>query len=327
MLEKYEKAGKIASKVRKQAAKKITAGMKVADMVDFVESSIKKTGAGLSFPCNVSINQIAAHYTSDPEDETLFCHGDIVKLDMGAEVDGYISDTAITVIVEGENAPNTYDDGKLIPMPGRMDEGEISATDEEIELRYEVKQASEDALANAISIIREGTTLNDIGAIVQKTIQDAGFEPIVNLSGHSLEQNNLHAGLSIPNYPDGSDHKLQEGDHIAVEPFATTGVGLVTDLPESYIYSYLRPRPLRQPDAKQLLKYIGKNNAHFPFSKNALIDHYNGDIRKLNRAMRPLIASRAIYPYNALKEKVDGLVAQTEHTIIVEKDGCKITTL
>ena len=63
MLEKYEKAGKIASKVRKEAAKKITAGMKVADMVDFVESSIKSTGAGLSFPCNVSINQIAAHYT------------------------------------------------------------------------------------------------------------------------------------------------------------------------------------------------------------------------------------------------------------------------
>ena len=325
MLEKYEKAGKIASKVRKEAAKKITAGMKVADMVDFVESSIKSTGAGLSFPCNVSINQIAAHYTSDPGDETLFCSGDIVKLDMGAEVDGYISDTAGTVIVEGDNAPNTTEDGKLIKMPGRLDDGNPTVTEDELEERYKIEEASHMALENAISIIREGTTLNDIGAIVQKTIQDMGFTPIVNLSGHSLEQNNLHAGLTIPNFPDGSDHELQEGDHIAVEPFATNGVGLVTDLPNSYIYSYLRNRPLRQPDAKQLLKYISQNNAHFPFSKNALVEKF--DPKKLNRAMRPLITSRAIYPYSALKEKENGMVAQTEHTIIVEKDGCQITTL
>lgn len=325
MLEQYIKAGEIASKVRKEAADKITAGMKVIDLVNFVESSIKDTGAGLSFPCNVSINEIAAHYTADPGDETRFCKGDIVKIDLGAEVDGYISDTAVTVIVEGENAPNTTDNGKLINMPGRLDDGNPTVTEDEIEERHKIQEASHMALENAISIIREGTTLNDIGAIVQKTIQDMGFTPIVNLSGHSLEQNNLHAGLTIPNFPDGSDHELKEGDHIAVEPFATNGVGLVTDLPNSYIYSYLRNRPLRQPDAKQLLKYISQHNAHFPFSKNALIENF--DPRKLNRAMRPLITSRAIYPYSALKEKADGMVAQTEHTIIVEKDGCKITTL
>lgn len=49
MLEKYEKAGKIAAKVRKQAAKKATAGMKVIDLIDWIESEIKSTGAGLSF--------------------------------------------------------------------------------------------------------------------------------------------------------------------------------------------------------------------------------------------------------------------------------------
>ena len=81
MFEKYEKAGKIAAKVRDQAAKKATAGMKVSDLVDFVEGSILETGAGLSFPCNVSINEMAAHYTSAPGDDTLLCEGDIVKID------------------------------------------------------------------------------------------------------------------------------------------------------------------------------------------------------------------------------------------------------
>lgn len=325
MFEKYEKAGKIASKVRNEAAKKITAGMKVIDLVDWIESEIKSTGAGLSFPCNISINQIAAHYTSPPSDDTLFFNGDIVKIDLGAEVDGYISDTAVTVIVEGDNVEPVDEDGKALKMPGRLDDGNSIVTEDEIEERRKIIDASSSALENAISIIKDGITLNDVGAEVKKTMNDKGYNPIVNLTGHSLEQNNLHAGLSIPNYPDGSNHKLQEGDHIAVEPFATNGVGLVNDIPQHYIYSFLRNRPMRQPDSKRLINHIQKNLTYFPFAKRHLLSQY--DEHKLNRAMRPLITSRSIYPYNALKEKTDGMVAQTEHTIIVEKDGCHVTTL
>lgn len=325
MLEEYEKAGKIAAKVRKEAAKKATAGMKVSDLVNWVESEIKSTGAGLSFPCNVSINQIAAHYTSPPTDDTLFCNGDIVKIDLGAEVDGYISDTAVTVIIEGDNKEPVDEDGNPLKMPGRLDDGNPVVTEDEIEERRRIIDASSSALENAISIIKDGVTLNEIGAEVEKTMHDKGYTPIVNLTGHSLEKNNLHAGLSIPNFPDGSDHQLKEGDHIAVEPFATNGVGLVSDIPQHYIYSYLRNRPLRQPDAKRLLKYISTDFSHFPFAKRHFLDKY--DEHKLNRAMQPLIRSRAIYPYNALKEKTEAMVAQTEHTIIVEKDGCKVTTL
>lgn len=325
MFEKYEKAGKIASRVRKEAAKKITAGMKVIDLVDWIESEIKSTGAGLSFPCNISINQIAAHYTSPPSDDTIFCNGDIVKIDLGAEVDGYISDTAVTVIVEGENIEPVDEDGNALKMPGRLDNGTITVTDDEIEERRKIIDASSSALENAISIIKDGVTLNDIGAEVKKTMNDKGYNPIVNLTGHSLEQNNLHAGLSIPNFPDGSDHQLHEGDHIAVEPFATNGQGFVNDIPQHYIYSFLRNRPMRQPDSKKLINYIQSNLTYFPFARRHLLEVY--DEHKLNRAMRPLITSRSIYPYNALKEKTDGMVAQTEHTIIVEKDGCHVTTL
>lgn len=325
MFEKYEKAGKIAARVRKQAAKKATAGMKVSDLVNWVESEIKSTGAGLSFPCNVSINQIAAHYTSPPNDDTLLCNGDIVKIDLGAEVDGYISDTAVTVIIEGDNKEPFDEDGKALEMPGRLDDGNPEITEDEIEIRREIIDASSSALENAISIIRDGVTLNEIGTEVQKTMQDKGYTPIVNLTGHSLEQNNLHAGLSIPNYPDGSDHELKEGDHIAVEPFATNGIGQVGDVPQQYIYSFLANKPQRQPDSKRLLKNISNNFAHFPFAKRHLLDQF--DEHRLNRAMRPLITSRSLYPYNALKEKTDAMVAQTEHTIIVEKDGCHVTTL
>ena len=325
MLEKYEKAGKIAAKVRKQAAKKATAGMKVIDLIDWIESEIKSTGAGLSFPCNVSINQIAAHYTSPPGDDTVFCEGDIVKIDLGAEVDGYVSDTAVTVIIEGDNADLVDDDGNPLKMPGRLDDGNPIVSEDEIEERRAIIDASSSALENVISIIKDGVSLEEIGCVVQETMNSKGYNPIVNLSGHSLEQYNLHAGLSIPNYPEKSSVVLKEGDHVAIEPFATNGVGMVNDIPSHYIYSYLRTRPLRQPDATKLLKRIREDFTYFPFAQRHLLEGY--DEHSLNRAMRPLITSRSIYPYNALKEKTDGMVAQTEHTIIVEKDGCKVTTL
>ena len=324
MFEKYDKAGKIASKVRKQAAKKATAGMKVVDLVDWIENEIRKTGAGLSFPCNVSINEIAAHYTSPPSDDTLLCEGDIVKIDLGAEVDGYISDTAVTVIIEGDNKEPVDEDGNPLKMPGRLDDGNPVVTEDELEERYRIIDASSSALENAISIIKEGTTLEQIGTVVYETMTEKGYNPIRNLTGHSLEQYNLHAGLSVPNIPEKNPYVLKEGDHIAVEPFATNGVGLVNDIPQHFIYSYLRTRPLRQPDSKKLLNRIKNNNAHFPFSRRWFLDQF--DEHRLNRAMRPLITSRAIYPYNALKEKTDCMVAQTEHTIIVEKDGCYVTT-
>ena len=325
MLEKYEKAGKIAAKVRKQAVKKATAGMKVIDLVDWIESEIKSTGAGLSFPCNVSINQIAAHYTSPPGDDTVFCEGDLVKIDLGAEVDGYISDTAVTVIIEGDNGDLVDEDGNALKMPGRLDDGNPVVSEDEIEERRAIIDASSSALENVISIIRDGVSLEEIGRVVQETMNSKGYNPIVNLSGHSLEQYNLHAGLSIPNYPESSSVVLKEGDHVAIEPFATNGVGMVNDIPQSYIYSYLRTRPLRQPDSTRLLRIIRDDFTHFPFAGRHLLEHC--DARSLNRAMRPLITSRSIYPYNALKEKTDGMVAQTEHTIIVEKDGCNVTTL
>lgn len=324
MFEKYEKAGKIAAKVRNQAAKKITAGMKVSELVDFVENSILETGAGLSFPCNISINEMAAHYTSNPGDDTLFCEGDIVKIDLGAEVDGYISDTAITVIVEGDNKEPFDDEGNLLKMPGRLDNGNPIVTEEELQERYNIIEASSLALQNAISIIREGTSLQEIGETVQNTIEEKGYTPVSDLAGHSLEQYNLHAGLTIPNVKSNAPYQLQEGDHIAVEPLATNGVGLISDVPECYIYSYIQYQKLK-PDAKKLLRKIREETPYFPFSQRRFINEY--EPHKLNTLFNQMSRSGAIYAYNALKEKENGMVAQTEHTLIVEKDGCHITTL
>ena len=296
----YKKSGKIASKVRKDAVNYVKEDMKVLDLVEFVENEIVELGGGIAFPCNVSVNEITAHYTSPAGDENIIKSGDVVKIDLGAHIDGYIADTAVSVLV-GEDIP------------------------EELREKHEnVILASQEGLENGISTIRAGVEIGKVGEIIEKAINDRGFNPISNLAGHSIDQWILHAGLSIPNIKENNPHKLEEGDVLAIEPFATDGVGKVTDMNETYIFKFLIDRPLRLLHAKRALKIIKDEYKSLPFAKRWLTSHFSE--HHLNAAMRMLVSSRAVYPYRVLREKSNAVVAQSEHTVIVESDGCTIIT-
>ncbi|HIH62556.1 MAG TPA: type II methionyl aminopeptidase [Methanobacteriales archaeon] len=299
MEEKYKKAGQILSKIRKKVFKLVREDLPVIELVNFVEDNIRKEGAKPAFPCNVSINDITAHYTSPANDKTLIRYGDLVKLDMGAHVDGYIADTAITILVGDQ-------------------ENEV------FEKNLKMIEASQNALENAISIIKAGVELGKIGKIIQDTINDFGFKPVTNLTGHSMDRWILHSGLSVPNVNEKNTHKLREGDVLAIEPFATDGIGYVTDMPPAYIFRFLRDRPLRLVHARKVLKKIKEEYKSLPFAQRWLAEHF--DAKRLNASMRLLIQSRAIYPYHVLREKSGAWVSQAEHTIIVEKDSCQVIT-
>jgi len=81
---------------------------------------------------------------------------------------------------------------------------------------------------------------------------------------------------------------------------------------------------MRMVQARKLINIIASNYRNLPFSQRWLTEHVNS--KQLNMAMRQLLTSRAIYPYHVLKEKSDARVAQSEHTVIVESDGCKVIT-
>ena len=305
MIESYIQAGKLASKIRSEASKMITDGALVLDLVTYVENEILKNGAEIAFPCNVSINEYAAHYTSPAGDETRFKAGDMVKLDLGAMIDGYIADTAITVLASGN-----------------MDE---YYTQDQINLHEEIIEASAAGLEAAIATVRAGVEISKIGAAVHEAISEYNLNPIFNLMGHSLEQNNLHAGISIPNYDNNNNFKLDEGQAVAIEPFATNGEGIVNDAPGHYIFSYLANKPFRMKSTQKVLKYIQHNNRYVPFSGRWITDEFGE--RKGAIALKQLSDAMAIYPYAPLREKQDCFVSQKEHTIIVEKEGCTVTTI
>ena len=305
MIESYIQAGKLASKIRSEASKMITDGALVLDLVTYVENEILKNGAEIAFPCNVSINEYAAHYTSPAGDETRFKAGDMVKLDLGAMIDGYIADTAITVLASGN-----------------MDE---YYTQDQINLHEEIIEASAAGLEAAIATVRAGVEISKIGAAVHEAISEYNLNPIFNLMGHSLEQNNLHAGISIPNYDNNDNFKLDEGQAVAIEPFATNGEGIVNDAPGHYIFSYLANKPFRMKSTQKVLKYIQHNNRYVPFSGRWITDEFGE--RKGHMALKQLADAMAIYPYAPLREKQDCFVSQKEHTVIVEKEGCTVTTI
>ena len=248
---------------------------------------------------------MAAHYTSPAGDETVIHAGDMVKLDLGAMIDGYIADTAVTVIADGDMSENY--------------------TQDEINLHEEIVEASAAGLEAAIATVRAGVEVSKIGAAVHEAISEYHLNPIFNLTGHSLEQNNLHAGISIPNYDNHDGFILDEGQAIAIEPFATNGEGIVNDAPGHYIYSYMANKPFRMKTTQRVLKYIQHNHAYVPFSGRWITSEFGE--RKGNIALKQLADAMAIYPYAPLREKKDCFVSQKEHTVIVEKEGCTVTTI
>ena len=305
MIESYIESGKIASRIREDASKMIKEGSLAIDIVEYVESEILKSGAQIAFPCNLSINEVAAHYTSPAGDKTVIHAGDMVKLDLGAMIDGYIADTAVTIIADG-NIDERY-------------------TQDEINLHEEIVEASAAGLEAAIATARAGVEISKIGAAVHEAISEYKLNPIFNLMGHSLEQNNLHAGISIPNYDNHDNYVLEEGQAVAIEPFATNGEGYINDAPGHYIFSYMANKPFRMKSTQRVLKYIQQSHRYVPFSGRWITDEFGE--RKGAIALKQLSDAMAVYPYAPLREKEGCFVSQKEHTLIIEKEGCTVTTI
>jgi len=285
VVEKYRKAGTILAGVRAEAAKKVKPGVPLLEVAEFVEARIKEKGAMPAFPCNISRNDEAAHATPSANDISVFGE-DMVKLDIGVHVDGYIADTAITVDLSGNP---------------------------------ELVKASEAALENAVGVVRAGISTAEIGDVIEKTISEFGYKPVANLTGHGLDRYVQHAAPSIPNRHVEQGVRLKAGDVIAIEPFATNGAGHVSEGGAAEIYRVERLKPVRLPAARELLKELEKYKM-LPFAKRWLRQN------KLDFMLNQLEATGVLRSYPVLKEDAGGLVSQAEHTIIVEEEGCQITT-
>jgi methionyl aminopeptidase len=288
--EKILKAGKISSEVKKYARTIIKKGVPLLEIAEKIEGKIIEMGGKLAFPINLSIDEIAAHYSPAYNDDKL-AHG-LIKVDLGVHIDGWVADTAFSMDLE-----NSEENKKLI-------------------------EASEKALKEAIKISNPKVSLNDIGKTVQKTIESYHFSPIVNLYGHSMEQYYLHSGITIPNFENGKNILLGEGLR-AIEPFATNGVGKIKDSKPSEIYMLIEDKTPRSQTAREVLDFIVEEYQTLPFCSRWLIKAIG---LKSVIALKQLEENGNIHRFAQLVEESGGKVSQTEHTLLVEKDKITVTT-
>lgn len=324
-LETYREVGKIASEVREKARDMVEPGQKLLVIAEEVEDLIREKGAEPAFPCNLSVDEKAAHYSPPAEDDTEVEGGDLLKIDIGAHIDGYIADTATTVWVEEEDEPEPDEEDAEEESESKTDESEGEEDEKEKEPKgEEMVRVVDRVLERAIEAVEPGIDVGELGAVIEETAKEFGYEPINNLTGHNLKQWSLHGGISIPNVEKETGDELEEGDVIALEPFITDGKGEVEDSPEVYIFRTMEGGQVSGRMALQTLRKIKSNYGGLPFAERWLMR----DLSKirLQMTLRELLASEAIHPYYVLKEVEDGQVAQAEHTMLVTEDGCEVTT-
>jgi methionyl aminopeptidase len=293
-LQKQQQACKIAREIREEIRRTVKEGMPLIDICEKVEGITREKGAKPAFPCNVSVNENAAHYTSPPNDKQTVPERAVVKVDIGVHVDGFIADTATTVCFHPEYV--------------------------------DMVKTAEEALEKAVEILRPGLSMTRFGSEIQKVIKTRGYKPVSNLTGHLIRRYIIHAGKSLPNVFNLSTSRLKEGEVYGVEPFVTVpnAAGNVKELREAYIFRYSKNKSLKNPYAKQILKYIKKNFLTLPFTERWLTKFASSSQYK--SAFAELLSSKSVTSYPVFVEASRNVVAQAEHTIMIVKDGCKVLT-
>lgn len=294
VIEKYRLAGKIAAEVREQVKRSVSEGMPIIDICERTEALIRKKGGKPAFPCNVSINEITAHYTSPPGDKRTVPSGGLVKVDLGVHVDGYIADTAQTVCFNPE-----YED---------------------------LVTTAEDALQTGIKIIRAGMFTSRFGSTVQKVIESHGLKPIANLTGHQVGRYMIHVGRSLPNVSHLSASRVNAGEVYAIEPFVTlkNAAGKVESGRDAHIFRFMKQKSLKNEHAKKLCDYIAQNFHTLPFAERWLQKVTSPD--RYKAAISELLSSKTLMAYPVFIEASGKPVAQAEHTVLVTRDGCEVLT-
>jgi methionyl aminopeptidase len=290
IFDNYVKAGKIASQGREYARIQDHTGRSLSEICNDIEQEIFKNGGEPAFPVNVSLNDIAAHYTAVPNDPIIVKNTDVLKIDVGVHIDGYIADTAVTV---------SYD------------------------TKYQnLIDIAERALDEAIAISRSNTRVSEIGRIIEKTITKYGCKPIQNLSGHSLERYTIHAGKSIPNiWTIGHSFNLSVNNVYAIEPFVTTndGQGVVYEGKIKNIFSIGSRKRTKEQKTDEFLEYLWNKFKTLPFALRWIVNEY--EEKEALYLLEILVKKKNVHAYPILVEGANRIVVQAEHTIIPQESN------
>jgi len=287
-LEYYKKAGQIVCKVLEKTVLSLHAGIFILDIAEMTEREITRLGGTPAFPSNISVNSEVAYNTPPADDTAQAESGDLLKVDIGAHVGGYIVDRAATCEIETSNY------SKMI-------------------------SAARKALNEGILPIKDGLATSIITERIENSIRSAGFTPICSCRGHTLEQYALHGKVSIPICFDGQgeDLTLQAGDVAAIEVLLTNGEGkIISTRAEIYSVKIGFDGDL-DVELRNFRSYLVSHYGRLPFALRWLPGGRAENIGRIDE----LLKCGALIQYPASIESSGGMAVHFEQTIAVTKDG------
>lgn len=290
-IDKWRKACSITAAALQHGISMVKKGNSLLTVAEEVDKRIFELGGKPSFPCQISLDDVAAHYCPESDDKTVF-EAQVVKVDVGASFDGFLGDAAATVDLSGR-----YSD---------------------------LVKASKEALYEAIKVCKPGVALFEVGRTIQGVISNYGFSPIVNLSGHGLARFQVHSEPTVPNYDNSDRTKLYDGQIIALEPFATNGSGSIYESSNPSVFMEIARKPIRSLIARSVYEEI-RGYEGLPFASRWLSNRFTPF--KVNFALKELVAAGIVRSFPPLVEKAHGIVSQFEHTIMVGDEPEILTRL
>jgi len=293
--EAYSKSGEIASSVLKLAREHVVEGRLVEEICEELEDIIRSKGGVMAFPCNISQNSEAAHYSAAPGDERKIERGAIVKVDIGVQVDGFIADTAFTV-----NFNPTLND---------------------------MVSANNTVLMDALKVIRRDVNVGLVGEVVELEANRRGYRPIINLAGHQLDQYIIHAGVSVPNVKERVESSFKVNSAYAIEPFLVPkgAKGWVMNGPPGNIYRLISRKRSKEKEVSDAIELIWSKFKGLPFSSRWFVREMG--VGSAMAVLEKMLRQRFVMTYPVLMESTGAPVSQFEHTVFVGEDGTMVTTI
>jgi methionyl aminopeptidase len=201
-----KRIGKIVAEAREAMIKEVRSGITTKELDRIGAEILEKHGAKSApaitydFPGHtcISVNHVVAHGIPDG---TVLQEGDIINIDVSAELDGYFADTGASIVVgAGEHQ------------------------------KLSLCQCAKDALYKALESAKAGSKISQIGRAVQQEARKQGFTVVKNLTGHGIGKSLHEEPAYILNYYDRGDKRLlTDGLVLAVETFISTGAEYVED--------------------------------------------------------------------------------------------------
>ena len=292
--EQYRKSGKIVSEVMPLVQSAVSPGVKFLDVCDLVRREVESRGGRLAFPTGIGVNQVTAHYAPQDGDGSVFMEKDLVKVDFGVHVDGYVTDTSVSV---------TFNPDYNLLL-----------------------EATQRALDEAIATARKETRTGEIGRAIHREAARFGFKTIENLTGHTVDRYTVHAGKSIPNLYMPGMQDLKRGDVFAIEPFLTLGsaAGYVVDAPSQTIFSIVARKKTGVAELDAFAEKVWEERKTLPFTPQWYSDEFGRN--KIQGIVSRLVAKRVLRAYPTLVEASDNPVAQFEHTMALDDGGLVVLT-